>query len=168
MNRSTLFDNLIIVKRSGQRTSFQGEKIAIAIQKAFESVDIPYKDEDVNKVYEKVLAEIEKRYQDRKTINIENIQDSIEEVLKTKKFEDVYIAFSTYRNHRNASRKTFVIKQQHKFLKAIESLGLSNITEDNTTPQKLLEKFGSTISLEFAKAYLLDLLKQCLWDLLKI
>ena len=147
MDQATLFDNLIIVKRSGQRTNFQGEKIAIAIQKAFESVDIPYKDEDVNKVYEKVLVEIAKKYQDRKTINIENIQDIIEEVLKRQKFQDVYVAFSTYRNQRNASRKTFVIKQQHKFLKAIESLGLSNITEDNLTPQRLLEKFGSTISL---------------------
>ena len=75
MSKTTLFDTLIVVKRSGQRTAFQGEKIALAIQKAFRSVDIPYHDEDVNKVYEKVLQQIEKDYQDRKTINIENIQD---------------------------------------------------------------------------------------------
>ena len=54
MTNNNLFDTLIVVKRSGQRTSFQGEKIAIAIQKAFNSLDIPYKDEDVNKIYSKV------------------------------------------------------------------------------------------------------------------
>ena len=156
MSKKTLFDTLIVVKRSGQRTSFQGEKIAIAIQKAFNSIDIPYQDEEVNKVYEQVLNHIQTRYQDRKTINIENIQDIIEETLKSENFLDVYQAFSTYRNHRNASRKAFVTKQQHKFLKAIEALGLTNIEEENKTPQQLLDKFGSIISLEFAKAYLLD------------
>ena len=53
MSKKTLFDTLIVVKRSGQRTSFQGEKIAIAIQKAFNSIDIPYQDEEVNKYMNK-------------------------------------------------------------------------------------------------------------------
>lgn len=155
MSKTTLFDTLIVVKRSGQRTAFQGEKIALAIQKAFRSVDIPYHDEDVNKVYEKVLQQIEKDYQDRKTINIENIQDIIEMVLQKEKFMDVYQSFSAYRKRRNISRKTFVGKQQHKFLKAIEALGLYQPKEQDT-PSSLLSKFGSTISYEFAKAYLLD------------
>jgi len=151
------FDTLTVVKRSGQRTSFQGEKIALAIQKAFHSLDIPYKDEDVNKVYSKVLKKIEKEYKDRKTINIENIQDLIEEVLKENNFEDVYLAFSTYREHRNASRSAFVMKQQHKFLKAIERLGLDNIDDNlKERPNSFLLQFGETISSEFAKAYLLD------------
>lgn len=151
-----LFDSLIVVKRSGQRTSFQGEKIAIAIQKAFDSIDIPYMDEDVNKIYEQVLKKISCSYEGRKTINIENIQDIIEDTLKEENFLDVYQAFSTYRNHRSASRKAFVTKQQHKFLKAIESLGLTNLVEDTRSAHQLLEKFGATISFEFAKAYLLD------------
>lgn len=157
MQNKTLFDTLIVVKRSGQRTSFQGEKIALAIQKAFRSLDIPYQDVEVNRVYSKVLKKIEKEYQNRKTINIENIQDIIEEVLQQEKFMDVYEAFSTYREQRNASRKAFVGKQQHKFLKAIEALGLHypNEQEENT-PVALTQKFGSTISYEFAKAYLLD------------
>ncbi len=157
MNKQQLFDSLIVVKRSGQRTSFQGEKIAIAIQKAFTSIDIPYKDEDVNKVYSKVLIKIEKLYQNRKTINIENIQDIIEETLKEQKFTDVYQAFSTYREQRNASRKIFVVKQQHKFLKAIESLGLNNLEEQHDQlPKEMMNNFGRTIAYEFAKAYLLD------------
>ena len=90
MTNKNLFDTLVVVKRSGQRTNFQGEKIAIAIQKAFSSIDIPYKDEDVNKIYSKVLKEIEIEYKDRKTINIENIQDIIELTLKNEKLPDVY------------------------------------------------------------------------------
>ena len=50
MQNKTLFDTLIVVKRSGQRTSFQGEKIALAIQKAFRSLDIPYQVVEVNRV----------------------------------------------------------------------------------------------------------------------
>ncbi len=157
MVKMSTFDTLTVVKRSGQRTNFQGEKIALAIQKAFHSLDIPYKDEDVNKVYSKVLKKIEKEYQDRKTINIENIQDLIEEVLKENNFQDVYLAFKTYREHRNTSRSAFVMKQQHKFLKAIERLGLNNIDDNlKESSSSFLLQFGETISTEFAKAYLLD------------
>ncbi len=152
-----LFDTLVVVKRSGQRTTFQGDKIALAIQKGFSSTDIPYRDEDVNKVYEKVLKKIDKNYKDRKTINIENIQDIIEETLKEEKFMDIYEAFKNYRMKRMQSRKTFVIKQQHKFLKAIEFLGLDNINNTKSEqPYVTLQRFGKTISIEFAKAYLLD------------
>ena len=157
MTNKNLFDTLVVVKRSGQRTAFQGEKIAIAIQKAFSSIDIPYKDEEVNKIYSKVLKKIENEYQDRKTINIENIQDIIELTLKDEKLLDIYEAFKNYRDKRNASRKTFVIKQQHKFLKAIEFLGLDNLNEKRKEqPEITLKQFGNTISSEFAKAYLLD------------
>lgn len=156
MTNKNLFDTLVVVKRSGQRTNFQGEKIAIAIQKAFSSIDIPYKDEDVNKIYSKVLKEIEIEYKDRKTINIENIQDIIELTLKNEKLSDVYEAFKSYRDKRNASRKTFVIKRQHKFLKAIEFLGLDNLNNEKEQPETTLKRFGDTISTEFAKAYLLD------------
>ncbi len=157
-SQSTIFDTLIVVKRSGQRTTFQEEKIAIAIQKAFNSSKIAYKDEDVNKIYEQVLNTIKKEYKDRKTINIENIQDIIEETLKSKGFQEVYHCFSVYREQRNISRKTFVVKQQHKFLKAIERLGLNNLDESNfnANPGEIQKKFGNTISYEFAKAYLLD------------
>ena len=155
MTNNNLFDTLVVVKRSGQRTSFQGEKIAIAIQKAFDSLDIPYKDEDVNKIYSKVLKKIEKEYTNRKTINIENIQDIIELILKEEKFTDVYEAFKNYREKRNTSRKTFVIKQQHKFLKALELLGLENINKESQEESTLIH-FGKIISSEFAKAYLLD------------
>ena len=159
MDKSTLFDTLIVVKRSGQRTSFQGEKIAIAIKKAFDSVENNYIEEDVNKVYSAVLKVIEKDYALRKTIQIEDIQDLIEETLKKKNYMDVFLSFKNYRERRSASRKSFVTKQQHKFLKSVEALGMNSQEEmalKKETPNQRLSNYGKTIATGFTKSYLLD------------
>lgn len=163
LQKKKVFDTLIVVKRSGQRTEFNGEKIALAIKKAFDSVETEYNRENANKIYSKVLEKIEQEYQDRKTIKIEDIQDIIEEQLKKSKFIDVYESFANYREKRALSRETFALKQQHKFLKAIESLGLTAnkdvgrpATLDEKSSTEVIHNFGVTISREFAKAYLLD------------
>ena len=158
-------NDLVVVKRSGQRVSFNGPKIALAIKKGFDSVYEDYDEKNVNKVYEKVLKNIEKNYQERKTIGVEEVQDIIEEELK-KYDEAVYKSFSEYRERRAASREAFVVKQQHKFVKAIESLGLKSAKEENAKrenanvdgdgPMGTMLHFGSTVSKEFAKAYLMD------------
>ncbi|MBR5504057.1 MAG: hypothetical protein IKV87_06415, partial [Methanobrevibacter sp.] len=160
-----VINDLVVVKRSGQRVSFNGPKIAIAIKKGFDSVYEEYDEKEVNKIYEKVLKYIEKNYQERKTIGVEEIQDIIEEVLK-KNNEEVYKSFSEYRERRAASRDAFVVKQQHKFVKAIESLGLKSAKEENSKrenanvdgdgPMGTMLHFGSTVSKEFGKAYLMD------------
>ena len=49
------FDNLVVVKRSGQRVSFNAPKIAIAIKSAFDSISGNYTAKDINKSYENVL-----------------------------------------------------------------------------------------------------------------
>ena len=159
-------DNLIVVKRSGQRVPFNGAKVAIAIKKGFDSVYEEYDEKQVNKVYEKVLHYIEKEYKERKTIGVEEIQDIIEDQLKKNGYEDVYQSFSDYRERRAASREAFGVKQQHKFIKAIESLGLKSSKEENSKrenanvdgdgPMGTMLHFGSTVSKEFAKAYLMD------------
>ncbi len=160
------FNDIIVVKRSGQRVNFNPTKVAIAIKKGFDSVYEEYDENLVNKVKEKVLDHIEKNYKDRKTIGVEDIQDIIEEVLKKLKFNDVYESFKGYRERRAASRDAFVVKQQHKFVKAIESLGLKTAAEadakrenanvDGDGPMGTMLHFGSTVSKEFAKAYLMD------------
>ena len=76
------FDDIIVVKRSGQRVNFNDIKIAIAIKKSFDSVYEDYDEKEVNKVKEKVLDYIKKEYKDRKTIGVEDVSDAIEEVLK--------------------------------------------------------------------------------------
>ena len=160
------FNDIIVVKRSGQRVNFNDAKIAIAIKKGFDSVYEDYDEKNVNKVKEKVLDYIEKNYKDRKTICVEDIQDIIEETLKNMKFDEVYDSYKGYRERRAASRDAFVVKQQHKFVKAIESLGLKSANEedakrenanvDGDGPMGTMLHFGSTVSKEFAKAYLMD------------
>ncbi len=158
-------NDLIVVKRSGQRVPFNGAKIALAIKKGYDSVYPEYDEKIVNKVYEKVLKVIEKEFNERKTIGIEEIQDIIEKELQ-KTDEEVYKSFSEYRERRAASREVFAVKQQHKFVKAIESLGLKSSKEENSKrenanvdgdgPMGTMLHFGSTVSREFAKAYLMD------------
>ncbi len=160
------FADLVVVKRSGQRVEFNDTKIALAVKKGFDSVYEDYDEKLVNKVKEKVLSYIEKNYQDRKTIGVEDIQDIIEKELKELKYDEVYESFKGYRERRAASRDAFVVKQQHKFVKAIESLGLKSSTEENVKrenanvdgdgPMGTMLHFGSTVSREFAKAYLMD------------
>ena len=160
------FNDIIVVKRSGQRVNFNPTKVAIAVKKGFDSVYEDYDEKLVNKVKEKVLDYIEKEYKDRKTIGVEDVQDVIEEVLKKMKYDEVYESFKSYRERRAASREAFVVKQQHKFVKAIESLGLKSAAEENAKrenanvdgdgPMGTMLHFGSTVSKEFAKAYLMD------------
>lgn len=161
-----LLEELVVVKRSGQRVNFNDTKIALAVKKGFDSVYEEYDEKLVNKVKEKVLSEIRKNYKDRKTIGVEDIQDIIEKELKILKYDEVYESFKSYRERRAASREAFVVKQQHKFVKAIESLGLKSANEENAKrenanvdgdgPMGTMLYFGSTVSREFAKAYLMD------------
>lgn len=162
--------NKIVVKRDGKKVEFDGTKIALAIQKGFNDIigkeDIgtsKYDETDVNKVYTKVLARISKL--DGEKIKIEEIQDLIEEELKNNGYQDVYEAFSTYREKRAQSRQLFFDeKKQHKFLKALEELGLKsandeevkkeNINDTDTSMGTMLQ-YGSTISRQFAITYLM-------------
>lgn len=148
--------DLIVVKRSGQRVEFNGTKIALAIKKSFDQVYFTDSGKQINKVYEDVLDYIEKNYRYRKTINVEDIQDIIEERLKANKYMDVYDAFNEYRTRRADSRKAFSIKQQHKFVKAIERIINQNSKNINSSPNELLLNFGKTISAEYTKAYVLE------------
>ena len=155
-----------VIKRNGKRVDFDGTKIALAIKKGFDSVTIDgvntkYSQEDVNKIYESILENISKLQTEK--IKIEEIQDMIEDELKRQNYYDVYESFSSYREKRAQSRKLFFDeKRQHKFLKALENLGLKTSKEEenvkiqkNTTAMKMLLQYGGTISGEFAKAYLM-------------
>ena len=161
-----ILNDIVVVKRSGQRVNFNDTKVAIAIKKGFDSVYEDYDEKAVNKVKESVINNICKKYKDRKTIGVEDIQDLIEAELKRLKYDEVYESYKGYRERRAASREAFVEKQQHKFVKAIESLGLKSAAEENAKrenanvdgdgPMGTMLHFGSTVSKEFAKAYLMD------------
>ena len=77
----------------------------------------------------------------------------------------VYEAFSSYRNRRNESRKAFA-NRQHKLTKAIEALSLKTAKEEDTkrenanidgnTAMGTMLQYGSTLSKEFAKSYMME------------
>lgn len=157
--------NIVVIKRNGRRVNFDGTKIAIAIKKGFDSLTVDenrskYTDKDINKVFLAVLSRIEIFQKNNDKIKIEEIQDLIEDELKKQKYTDVYESFSTYRENRKKSREVFLNeKKQHKFIKVIENLGLQsrsdvNITEFNN-PENILKAYGSAVSEEFTKAYLI-------------
>ena len=168
--------NIKVVKRDGKKVDFDGSKIALAIKKGFDSVEVDeelseskekkYTEKDIQKVYQAVVGRIEKEYTDSEKIKIETIQDMIEDVLQKKGYEDVYNSFSEYRERRANSRKLFFDeKKTHKFLKSIEGLGLKSAKEedakrenanvDGDTAMGTMLQYGSTISKEFAKSYLM-------------
>jgi ribonucleoside-triphosphate reductase (formate) len=165
MKEVSILSVLKVKKRDNKLVSFNGSKIAVAIKKGFDSVkNESYNSDDINKVYLAVLDEINEEYQERKTINIEEIQNLIESKLKDLGYQDIYESFSNYRERRSESRKIFLAKQ-HKFLKAIEALSLKSAAEedakrdnanvDGDTAMGTMLQFGSTISKEFATSYLM-------------
>ena len=151
--------SIIVVKRDGKKVSFDGTKIAIAIKKGFDSIDEKYNEDDVNKVYNKVIDKIVKL--DKEKIKIEEIQDLIELELKECGYEDVYKSFSEYREKRAQSREIFFEeKRKHKFLKALEKLGLNTKESIDTNVEaknalKTVEAYGITVAGEFTTSYLM-------------
>lgn len=166
---------LDVIKRNGKKVSFDASKIALAIKKGFDNVVISndtdeekkvYTEKDVNKVYLGVIKAIEKKYKDETRIKIEEIQDLIEVELEKQGYNDVKSSFSEYREMRNRSRELFSEdKHLHKFLKTLEGLGLKSANEDDTKRENAnidgdsamgtMLQYGSTVSKEFAKTYLM-------------
>ena len=165
-----LATTLKVVKRNGKKVDFDGTKVAMAIKKGFDSItkdDEPvYTTKDIQKVYQTVIKKIEKEYANEEKIKIEDIQDLIEESLKKCHYEDVYKSFSEYRDRRAQSRMLFADEKKiHKFLKSLEGLGLKTAAEedakrenaniDGNSAMGTMLQYGSTVSKEFAKAYLM-------------
>ncbi len=166
-------ENLIVIKRNGKKVDFNDTKIALAIKKAFDEVnennesddEAPkYSEKDMQLVFHDVLGQIKANYKDK--VKIEEIQDLIEKSLQENKYNDVYEAFSTYREKRAQSRLAFTEdKRSHKFLKTLEGLALKSASEDDTKRENgnidgnsamgTMLQFGSNVSKEFSKTYLI-------------
>ena len=170
-----LLETIKVVKRNGSKVDFNGTKIAMAIKKGFDSIKVTdeegeesfkYGTSDIQKVYKDVINRIEKDYKEKDKIKIEEIQDIIEDILKKDKYEDVYNSFSEYREKRAQSRAAFTEnKRSHKFLKTLEGLALKTAAEDDAKRENgnidgnsamgTMLQFGSNVSKEFAKTYLM-------------
>ena len=174
MNEEIL-EKLKVVKRNGKKVDFDCTKIAITIKKGFDGANSAnlgeddenkYDAKDVQKIYQSVIKKIVKDYKNEEKIKIEDIQDLIEEMLKKYKYDEVYQSFSGYRERREKSRQLFSDeKKMHKFLKSLEGLGLKSALEedskrenaniDGNSAMGTMLQYGSTVSKEFAKAYLM-------------
>lgn len=142
-----------VIKRNGARVEFDGEKIALAIKKAFDSIRDQDNDINVNDVYNKVINKIND--QNVNSIRIEKIQDIIEETLDTNSFNDVYIAFKTYRDKRNKSREVFEEeKKRHKFQSVVDNI-LDDIEKASEIKENKSEKYGNMIVKQIAETYLI-------------
>lgn len=169
------FETIKVVKRNGSKVGFNGTKIAMAIKKGFDSIKetdedgeerTKYGSNEIQRVYQDVIETIKKDYQDKERIKIEEIQDIIEDTLKKDGFEDVFESFSDYRDKRAQSRAAFTEdKRSHKFLKTLEGLALKSAAEDDTKRENgnidgnsamgTMLQFGSNVSKEFSKTYLM-------------
>ncbi len=160
--------DVYVVKRDGRKVPFNATKIGVAIKKGFDSIrigdDLKYSSTDANKILNKTLNDIQALGKTK--IEIEQIQDCIEKNMQNEGYEDVAKSFAEYRERRHNSRQAFFgEKKQHKFLKALENLGLKTADEedskrenanvDGDTAMGTMLQYGSTISKEFAKAYLM-------------
>ena len=170
-NTEEVIDTIKVVKRNGKKVNFDTTKVALAIKKGFDSIideegEAKYTEKDIQKVYQNVLKKINKDYKNEEKIKIEEIQDLIEASLTKCGYEDVFQSFSEYRERRAQSRQLFSDeKKMHKFLKSLEGLGLKSAVEedakrenaniDGNSAMGTMLQYGSTVSKEFAKAYLM-------------
>lgn len=89
-----------VIKRDGRRVSFDKEKIRVAVKKAFneveqrDNIEIPDVDNTIGKIVNEVCECL--HMGNGKVVKIETIQDTVEEVLMSYRF-DVAKAYITYR-----------------------------------------------------------------------
>lgn len=159
-------DTIKVIRRDGKKDDFYTERVGVAIKKGFDGVpnSNDYSDKDSNKVLVDVISKINNSYKE-KTIKIEQIQDYVVESLKDLGYSEVADSYSHYRNRRNESRNTFH-SRYHKLTRAIETISLNdansvdakreNANIDGNSAMGTMLHYGSTVSKEFAKAYLIN------------
>ncbi len=92
-----------VKKRSGETVSFDIAKISTAIKKAFDALEKNYTDNVIDFLALKVTADFESKIKDG-LINVEDIQDSVENVLSQAGYADVAKAYILYRKQREKIR----------------------------------------------------------------
>ena len=92
-----------VVKRDGQIAEFDIKKISAAIQKAFDAEEKNYHPSIIDMLALKVTADFEPKIRDSK-IKVEEIQDSVEEVLVQAGYAAVAKSYILYRKQREKIR----------------------------------------------------------------
>ena len=92
-----------VVKRDGKVTAFNISKISVAITKAFEATQKQYNPDIIDLLALRVTADYQNKITDGK-ITVEQIQDSVEDVLSKAGYADVAKAYILYRKQREKIR----------------------------------------------------------------
>ena len=92
-----------VVKRDGKVTDFNLSKISTAITKAFEATNKAYNEDIIDLLALKVTADYQDKIHDGQ-ISVEDIQDSVENILSKAGYADVAQAYILYRKQREKVR----------------------------------------------------------------
>ena len=92
-----------VVKRDGGTVEFEISKISAAMAKAFDALEKNYHPSVINLLALQVCADFEPKIRDGK-IAVEDIQDSVENVLSASGYADVAKAYILYRKQREKVR----------------------------------------------------------------
>ncbi len=148
-----------ITKRDGKIVSFNPEKITDAIAAAGAATE-EFKYDRAKQLTEKVLKRLDETIKSR-TPHVEQIQDTVEEVLMESKFKRTAKAYITYRQERNRTRDA-----KSNLMNIYKTISLADASEDsdvkrgnanvdgNSAMGKMLQ-FGAEGSKAFAKTVLL-------------
>ncbi len=92
-----------VIKRDGQVADFNLGKISEAITKAFKATQKFYTEEIISLLALRVTSDFQKKIKDE-TIHVEDIQDSVENVLEQTGYTEVAKAYILYRKNREKIR----------------------------------------------------------------
>lgn len=101
--------NFKIKKRDGRVANFNLSKITKAIEKAFESQNKPYTPEITELLALRAVSDFTGKVKDN-TVDVEDIQDSVEKILSDAGFYDIAKAYILYRNQ-HANIRSFSYKK---------------------------------------------------------
>lgn len=92
-----------VIKRDGQVAEFNLKKISEAITKAFKATEKFYTEEIISLLALRVTSDFQKKIHDE-TIHVEDVQDSVENVLEQTGYTEVAKAYILYRKNREKIR----------------------------------------------------------------
>ncbi len=92
-----------VLKRDGEVAEFDLKKICEAIKKAFNATEKLYNEDIINLLSLRVTSDFQAKVKDGK-VSVEDIQDSVEEVLNQTGYTDVAKAYILYRRNREKIR----------------------------------------------------------------
>lgn len=133
---------MIVIKRNGNVTNFDKDKITSAIRKAMVECH-----EDVANA-EKITNEVVKRL-DSEYINIEDIQDEVENCLMKMGFNDVAKSYILYRNERTRKRNEHPLDES--ILGLINMTNTEVLTENSNKQSQLASTQRDLIAGEVSK-----------------